>query len=100
METQQKQSKFVAPKKVEEKKVPKYPRFINDSYRDIIRDLKNENDILRRRNEQLMRSYRQLEKEMNDYKMGIFAVREIDLMTNEGIYPPPTPNDQFNQDLN
>ena len=72
--------KFVQAKKEEKDKRPKYPRYHNDTLRNIISDLKIENASLRKRIEIFESMYRKLEKEYNEYKMGIFAVRELDIL--------------------
>ena len=75
--------KPVISKKLEEKKILRYPRYHNDSLRQIIYDLKIENSSLRKKIEMFENMYRKLEKEFNDYKMGIFDVREMDVLGND-----------------
>ena len=76
-------------KKDETKKVPRYPRFHNDSLQTIIADLKYEINELRKKCETYQNMYRKLEKEYNDYKSGIITVREIDILGDD-YYKNPT----------
>ena len=73
-------SKFVQTKKNDEKKQIKYPRYHNDSLRLIISDLKIENNILRKKLENMERMFKMLEKENIDIKMNMITLREMDIL--------------------
>lgn len=72
--------KFVTGKKPTNEKIPKFPRYNNDSLRQIIRDLKAENLSIRRKLESYESMYKKLEKEYNDYKLNLYTIREMDIL--------------------
>lgn len=75
--------KVFTPKKISEEKKLRFPRYHNDSLRNIIQDLKCENALLRKKLETYEAMYKKLEREYLDYKNALFSVREMDILGDE-----------------